>query len=250
MRVEYVNLVVKCVAVLAAAAPLCAAPDSFRIHIDVSKAPDKLALAEKAKAICEEWYPRITETLFGFGRPLPFSEIGIVFTDDVKVAMATRTFAPKQPPHCDIRIPLGQNDSGGGFGGLIIHELTHVVQNTPPKLPGSANWLEEGLSEYVRDKYYTKDITGTLPVKGMVGKLVGYTTLPDKHIDVEKQGYRLGYGAAANFLFWLEQTKDPEIVPQLCAAMSANKYSPRVFKRRCGASLDELWQQFMAWSRR
>ncbi len=69
-------------------------------------------MAEKAKAICEEWYPRINEILFGYGRPLPFSEIGIVYTD-VKAAMATRTFAPKQQPQCDIRIPLGQNSHGG-----------------------------------------------------------------------------------------------------------------------------------------
>ncbi len=116
-------------------------------------------------------------------------------------------------------------------------------------MPGSANWLEEGISDYVPRKYYAKDLTGKLPVKGLVAKLVGYTTLPGKHISVENQGYRLGYGAAAEFLFWLEQTKDPEIVSQLCAATTANKYSPRVFKGRCGASLDDLWRQFLAWSR-
>ncbi len=67
---------------LLAASPLLpAGAVSFQIHTDISKAPEDLPFAKRSKAICEEWYPKINEILFGPDHPLPFQDIHIIFEE-------------------------------------------------------------------------------------------------------------------------------------------------------------------------
>lgn len=35
--------------------------------------------------------------------------------------------------------------------GMVVHELTHLVQRYPPGSPG---WLVEGIADYIRAKYF------------------------------------------------------------------------------------------------
>jgi hypothetical protein len=56
-----------------------AAAATFRFRTDISQARDTTVYAEESKALCEEWYPKINEILFGPGRPLPYSDVDIVF---------------------------------------------------------------------------------------------------------------------------------------------------------------------------
>ncbi len=57
--------------------------------------------------MCREWYPKINEILFGPSHPLPYSRIPIIF------------------------------DDADSFEGMVIHELTHVVQ----AYPKNGEWL-------------------------------------------------------------------------------------------------------------
>src|SRR5690606_6655483 len=47
----------------------------FTIKLDYSTVPECEAFALKAKELCEEWYPKLNELLFGPDQPLPRKEI-------------------------------------------------------------------------------------------------------------------------------------------------------------------------------
>jgi hypothetical protein len=118
--------------------------------------------------------------------------------------------------------------------------LTHVNQQykNPPE------WLNEGMADYVRHKYFERDLeTKLLPLSGyrFDGKQMD-------HAKFRKEGYLLGYTYAAPFLFWLEQKKDPGMIVALNHALRDGRYSPAIFQKRCGASLDALWSDFVAQS--
>ena len=247
-------LKVKSACFCAFAAVLFAAP-SFKIHTDISKAPEALPFAEKSKAICEEWYPKINEILFGPAHPLPFSDIQIIFEETKQPAFTTVTLEKGRPPVCEIHIARDQRHRSDDFGGMVIHELTHANQNYPPASE-AGDWVEEGIADYIRHKYFEKDILGKLSIDAS-GRLQGYTAaapfffaLQEGKISLERKGYLTRYTVASEFLFWLEQQKDKEIVRKLNAALSERRYSPNLFKQHCGVPLDELWRQFLAHSRR
>jgi hypothetical protein len=150
-----------------------------------------------------------------------------------------------------MHIARDQRNRADSFEGMVIYELTHVVQNYPK----NGEWLGEGIADYTRHKYYEKDIAGKLNV-GEGGVLRGYTEassyffgLQSAKVNLDDEGYTIGYTVTGEFLYWLERQKDPEIVRKLNAALREGRYSPELFERSCGAPLDELWAQFMAYGR-
>jgi len=94
------------------------------------------------------------------------------------------------------------------------------------------NWLVEGIADYIRYKYYEKEIRLALDEKN--------------YLKLRKRGYRQGYGVVARFLLWLEMRKDKDIVRKLNVVLEQRRYSAEVFKQNCGAPLGKLWQDFMA----
>ena len=116
-----------CLALLAAGCGSGAA--RFKVEADFSKAPGAAVYAEKSKLLCEEWYPKINQILFGDGHPL--------------------------------------------YLGMVIHELTHVNQNYKA---GSENaeWVSEGIADYIRHKYFEGDIQPKLRLDSS-GLLTGYS---------------------------------------------------------------------------
>jgi hypothetical protein len=187
------------------------------IEMDVSKAPECRAVAEKSKALCEEWYPKINEILFGKSRPLPAAKVRLVFepmkgvahTSNAVIHISAEWVTKKKPDDY----------------GMVIHELTHVVQDYQNKVKGQDGWLTEGIADYIRHKYFEKDVE----------KL---------RINPDKSSYRQGYTTAAAYLNWLEVNKCPDLVHQLNAALHDGTYSSMMFEKSCGASLDDLWKAF------
>ena len=108
---------------------------------------------------------------------------------------------------------------------MVIHELTHVVQRYASPVKREDTWLMEGIADYIRHKYFEKDIE-----KVHVGR---------------KASYKEGYVPAAAFLFWLETKKDPEVVHKLNAALNDGSYTNELFNKYCGASLEDLWKDFI-----
>jgi hypothetical protein len=182
--------------------------------VDCTKAPECGAFAAKSKALVEEWYPRINEILFGKGRPLPASEVILVFepmkgvahTSGNKIHISAEWVTKKAPEDY----------------GMVAHELTHVVQDYKGK---GDWWLTEGIADYIRDRYYEP----------------GARSL---RINPDGGNYQKGYRVAAAFLIWLEQVKNKELVRKLNIASHDGTYRPELFKELCGADLDALWKEF------
>ena len=195
------------------ALPVFADP-AFKVTIDTTKAPECAAFAEKSKALVEEWYPKINAILFDKDRPLPTTEVTLVFEPMKGVAHASNNVIHISAEWVTKKAP---NDYG-----MVAHELTHVVQDYRGKGEG---WLTEGIADYIRDRHYEP----------------GART---HKIDPDKSSYRQAYGVAATFLIWLEAHKDKDIVRKLNVASHAGKYSAELWKEYCGTDLDSLWKEF------
>jgi hypothetical protein len=233
------------------AAVASAGAEGIPVLVDISKAPGVEVFAQKSKALCEEWYPRINEILFGAAHPLPFNEIQIVF--ERKLAMEG---APAYTDGSAIHVWSDYiKTMPDDFRAMMIHELTHVNQHYPSIQKDSA-WVVEGIADYVRHKYFEKDIEATLHVDAN-GRLKGYSVkepyfygLERKKVNLDPKGYLKTYTVASTFLFWLESRKDKEIVRRLNVALSEGRYSSKLFQQYCGQPLDTLWREFMTESKR
>jgi hypothetical protein len=190
------------------------AEPAFKVTVDTSRAPECEAFDSKSKALVEEWYPKINELLFDKAHPLPSTEIALIFEPMKGVANTSKNVIRISAEWVTKKAP---NDYG-----MVIHELTHIVQDYRGKGEG---WLTEGIADYIRDRHFETR----------------------RHrIDPEKSSYRQGYGIAAAFLAWLEEHKHKDLVRKLNAASQAGTYRPELFAELCGADLDTLWKEFAA----
>jgi len=222
--------------ILAAGIPAVA----VEVRVDVSRNLNARPYVQPVKALFEEWYPKINGILFDKGTPLPFENIQVVFermivdggTPDKHEVPA---YAEGNAVHVNFAY-LGHMPDD--YQAMLIHELAHVNQQYRENK--DAGWLVEGIADYVRHKYFEKDIEAKLAFNGDVAT--------DK-AKLAKEGYLFGYTVTSPFLYWLEVKKDKEIVRVLNLALRNGTYSPEVFKQHCGAPLAALWAEFMAQSK-
>jgi hypothetical protein len=191
---------------------------SFRISVDSSKAPQCEAFTRNAKVLVEEWYPKINEILFSPDHPLPASSIAIICEPLKAIAY---TDIEKNIIHLSAAYVT---EKAPDDYGMVIHELTHIVQHYN-KLKPSEVWLQEGIADYVRHRYFEGDLDRLT-------------------IDPGQSSYRQGYKPAALFLAWLQRKKDPNLVHNLNEACSQGHCGPDLFVRFCGTDVEMLWSQF------
>lgn len=191
-----------------------AKPEAVKVIVDVGEVPELKAWADDAKKLVEKWHPIIAEMLKSDGFTPP-AEVKLVFKKDMKgvahTSGATITIAAEW-------VKKHPDDFG-----MVVHELTHVIQAYPR--PGNG-WLVEGIADHVRYFHYEP--------KAKLGR-----------INPERQSYRDGYGVTAMFLAWIEKKHDPAIVAKLNDAMRKSEYRYELFKLRTGKSLDRLWADFL-----
>lgn len=108
--------------------------------------------------------------------------------------------------------------------GIVIHELTHVVQAYDRG--GNPGWLVEGVADYIRLTHFEPQARRP-------------------RIDPARASYRDSYQTTAIFLEWVEKKHDPQLVTELNRAMREGKFQMEIFKGRTGKTLDELWAEFI-----
>ena len=108
---------------------------------------------------------------------------------------------------------------------VVTHEVMHVVQDYRNYDPG---WLTEGIADYVRYVYG-------------VNNLGGRWALPDYR---SGQHYQNAYRVTARFLLWIEKNKYKKIVDDMDKAMRNGTYSPELWKKLTGKTVDELWNEY------
>jgi hypothetical protein len=208
-------LFVPMIAIAMAAAAPAAKPPSFTVKIEYSTVPDLKDWAEKAKTLVEKWYPILCEKYWVKGVQPPstveleFSEMdGIAGTGGNHIGIAAK-WVREHPDDW----------------GMVIHELTHVVQSYPQYDP---SWLVEGIADYTRYHFYE----------------------PQRHIaapDPSRNSYKGGYWTIGAFLVYMEKKYDKRIVSKLNAALRLSKYTPDIWKSFGGKTFDELWKEYQAW---
>ena len=188
--------------------------DELIVETDWSQIPELKGWCEESADEIRAWHPRISNLL------------------------ASKGFTP--PTRVTLRINKTEKGVGGTSGtsigvssgwvkkhpedvGMVIHELTHVIQRYPKPQPW---WVTEGIADYIRWAIYE-------------GKPQAWFIRSKK-----PDGYKAGYRETAGFFLWLESGAAPGIVKQLNSAMRKGSYSEELFKKRTKKSIDQLWKEY------
>jgi hypothetical protein len=206
---------------------------SFEASIDTSQAPDlsQWVIDELSPAV-KEWYPKIVQMLPSeeYEAPRRFT---IRFSPDYRgVAAASGTRVVCSPAW------FRQNLQGEAKGA-VVHELVHVVQQYGRARRGNPDarrppgWLVEGIADYIRWFLYEPQTRGA--------------EITERNY--ERARHDASYRISANFLNWVTNQYDRELVPKLNAAIRNGRYNEDLwaeYTKRTLAELDSEWRSSLA----
>lgn len=184
--------------------------------VDFSETPEMKELAERARRVGNQAYPKILALLADEASKPP-RRLNIIFK--------------KQLPG-NVGQTVGNTISlrADWFGGdpadleiILVHEMTHVAQQCGPNTP--IHWAE-GIADYVCFKF-------------------GYTNAASLPECSEKYPhYTSGYCCTGAFLLYLDKTYGSALIRQLNTGLRRGSYSEDVFAKATGKGLAELWSDF------
>jgi len=195
--------------------PLAPAKPCPRVEIDSSKTPSQKPWLETAAKLVRSWYPSVTSVLATTNWKSPTV---------IKLELDPNIDAPAYTVNSTITINSKWIQSHPDDFGMVIHELTHVVQGYPDS-DTTLGWLVEGIADYVRWWRYEPDA-------------------PRTRIDFSKATYHDAYRTTAYFLAWVGHKYNFGLVPALDGDMRAKKDPMLEFQKLTGKSADALWQEF------
>jgi hypothetical protein len=181
---------------------------------DTSTVPELQAWGHVAQALCEVWYPKVCAILSVDDSKRPALDKVTIFIEKMDgVAYAAGG---------NLHISADWVKSHPNDYGMVIHELTHLVQRYPSY---EASWLVEGIADYVRNGYFEPAIA--LPT-----------------LNFEKAKHTDAYKTTAAFLIWLDKNGQKGIVQKLSNSLVANTYKDTTWKELTGKDAAALWQDF------
>ncbi len=184
------------------------------VKVVIGKHPPKARrAAAETERIIKYWIP-VLDGWLGKKLDKPL-EVRVEFDNDPKGGIACACGNT-------IRMNLAKTLQGSHIDeGILIHELTHIIQPYPDSVPG---WLSEGIADYTRWVRYEPHNWGS----GSLGR----------------ESYKDGYGRAADFLAWVERHYDRKLVQVIHAQACAGKYTNDLFRKRTRKTLDQLWAEY------
>jgi len=123
--------------------------------------------------------------------------------------------------------------------GAVVHELVHVVQQygrarrRNPDATRPPGWLVEGIADYIRWFLYEPHTRGA----------------EINPRNLERARYNASYRISANFINWVTQNYDKEVVAKLNAALREGSYDDDLwadYTNRTLAELDSEWKAHLA----
>ncbi len=193
------------------AKPLATPP----VEIDVTDFPESKAWAEKAKGLVETWYPYITSLLSTQKWKAP-KKITLIIKKDLEV--------PAYEENARITINGKWITGHPDDLGMVIHEMTHIIQDYPD-YDGKPGWLVEGIADYTR--WWRYEPEGPRP------KLTAKNTYHD------------AYRVTAMFLAYAGKKYNLALVPALDLAMREKRDPMPVFKDLTGKTAQEIWDEMV-----
>lgn len=186
------------------------------ITVNAQEAPDLTLWGTNMKRLCEKWYPKIAAQLKSDGFTPP---------ETVEIVIKKELPIPAQTIGTTIEVNAVDTRKNHGDLGMMIHELTHVIQSYP-RQKSDLGWLVEGIADYIRFWVYEPKTK-------------------QSKIDVTKATYKDGYRVTAAFLGWLSLKYDKDIVNKLNAKLRKGRCDETIFKDLLDKSVDDLWKEFV-----
>lgn len=207
----------------------------FQFTIDATDAPDLKDWSQKdLMPLVQQWYPCLVRMLPSEGYQAPTDIIFRFRTDAGDIP----AYAIDSVVHLNAQWFLGELDREAL--GAVVHEMVHLVQNyglandtnsNPTPTPG---WLVEGIADYIRWFLYEPQTKGAAIPKDRVSAV----------------NYDSSYRVSGNFLNWVMENYDKEIVRKLNAAAREGRYTGRVWKEWTGKTVEELGREWKEWLER
>ena len=190
--------------------------------VDFNEAPEMKELAERARQIGNEMYPKALAVLSKDTSEFP-RDFDIVFKKHLKQSEAGWTQGKKIKLNADW---LAKNPDK--LGPILIHEMAHLPQGVHWYRGFKSVWTcwMEGLPDYVRYK---------------LGDTSGWRC---PQCSFEHPHYTYGYNCAGAFRLFVDATYGSNVVRQLNTEPRRPTYSDKFFAKVTGKSLEELWVQF------
>ncbi|NUL81336.1 MAG: hypothetical protein HUU60_01275 [Armatimonadetes bacterium] len=213
--------------------PLAKAIACPPVAVDVSDAPEAKEWGETAKALVEAWHPKVTELLATDGRdPVTGGSRGEAYKPpaQIKLVFKKTLNVPAHASGDTITISADWIARNPNDLGMVVHELTHIVQQYPPSR-AKPGWLVEGIADYIRWWRYEPELhAGSGRTK----------------IDAEKSNYTDSYRTTAKWLAWCSRKYDMRLVPALDKALRHREDPMPLFEKLTGKSADALWKEFVS----
>lgn len=190
-------------------------PARPKIVSDTDQLKQIESFAKKSNALAKAWYPKIVAIL-GEGPPETPKQVTILMDLDYDGVAATGG--------TEIHVSVKYVHKHLDDLGMIVHELTHVVQGYPKYDPV---WLVEGIADYVRFFHYE-------PVEKR------------PHPNPNKANCRDSYRTTAAFLDWASHRYDAELLKKLNHALHTGTYTEALFQQATGKDLDQLNTEWIA----
>ncbi|HWQ93326.1 MAG TPA: basic secretory protein-like protein, partial [Clostridia bacterium] len=176
----------------------------------------------------KEWYPKIVAMLPSENYTAPKRlSVAIREMDGVAFTSGTRISCSAEWMRRELK---------GEAMGAVFHELVHVVQqygrarrNNRSNGP-SSGWIVEGIPDYVRWYIYEPQTRGA--------------EISERNI--ARARYDGSYRISANFLNWVVQNHDKELIRKLNAVMREGEYREELWNTWTGRTVQELGDQWKA----
>jgi hypothetical protein len=179
--------------------------------------------------VVRAWYPKLVAMLPSEGYEAP-KRVGVTFSANMQGVAATGGTR--------VRCAAGwfRQNLQGEARGAVVHELAHVVQNygiarrNNPNATRTPGWVVEGICDYIRWFLYEPQTHGA--------------EITSRNIS--RARYDANYRISGNFLNWVTETYDKDIVRKLNAAAREGKYSEDLWKTATGHTVQELGDEWKA----
>jgi hypothetical protein len=203
---------------------------AYQVTIETTEAPDLSDWVHKELApVVRTWYPKLVELLPSDGYQAP-RRVSIFFSANM------RGVAGASGAHIRCGADWFRRELQREAKGAVVHELAHVVQNyglarrNNPNRKRTPAWLVEGIADYLRWFLYEPQTRGAEITKR----------------NIARARYDGNYRISANFLNWVTENYDKEIVRKLNAAAREGRYSEEMWTKLTGHSVQELGAQWKA----
>jgi hypothetical protein len=201
----------------------------YQFTIDTSAAPDLTEWTHKELVpVVQEWYPKLVKMLPSEGYEAP-TNVTIRFRDNMG-----RTPASASSGRINCNAEWFRKNLKGEAIGAVVHEMVHVVQSygrarrDNPDAKRTPGWLVEGIPDYIRWFLYEPQVKGA--------------EITPRNLSRAK--YDASYRITGNFLNWVTEKYDKDIVVKLNAAARQGKYSEDLWKDYTGEPLAQLGEEW------